>query len=52
MFKRVSKTINLLQELQNKLSGAPLVRSHVMLQLCLYDGFLSETFEIQNWAGG
>ena len=39
VFQKVSKTINVLYKLQKKLSGAPLVRFHIMLQLCLFEGF-------------
>ena len=39
VFQKVSKTINVLYKLQKKLSGAPLVRFHIMLQLYLFEGF-------------
>ena len=52
VFQKVSKTINVLYKLQKKLSGAPLVRFHIMLQLCLFEDFLFETFGGEDWNGG
>ena len=52
VFQRVNKTINVLYKLQKKLSGAPLVRFHIMLQLRLFEGFLFETFGGEDWNGG